>query len=358
MPQNAGQRRSLITLLILAAIAGWFIYVLIRPFLEPIFFAAVLAIAASPIHRRLSSEIRSSPLAALVTTLLMLVVVLLPLWALGITIAREARDVYHNLARQSAEDGGWSAWLGQFLDPAIQWLTEKTGVPATSVHQLVVERAQASATEIIARTGSILTNLTTTLGSAVLSLFVMFFLLIEGPAICEGVLAWMPLPRDRTAEMLNAISDSIMANLYGIAAVGTVQGVLVGIGFWIAGLPAPIMWASIAAFSSLVPIVGPAIVWGPGVLVLAMQGLWGKAIFLALWGVFAVGMSDNIVRPLVLSGRTEMNTLVVFFALMGGLQAFGFIGLFVGPVVFSVAITVFRILRDEYLKSSDLVIES
>lgn len=358
MPLKSGERRSLIALLVLAAIASWFIYVLMKPFLEPVFFAVVLAIAASPLNAWLSQRIRSQGLAATVTTIVILMVVLLPLWALGVTIAREARDAYLELARQSAQGGGWSAWLGHLFDPPIGWLAEKTGVPAPNVHQLVFDKAQSYGSGLIAWSGSVLGNLTATVGDAILSVIVMLFLFIEGPAIREGLLSWMPLPRTRTLELLTTISDSIIANVYGIAAVGFGQGILVGIGFWIAGLPAPIMWGSIAAIASLVPVVGPAIIWGPGVLILLAQGLWGKALFLALWGVFAVAMADNLIRPWVLSGRTEMNTLVVFFALLGGVQAFGFIGIFAGPVIFSVAISVFRILREEYLREPDLIVES
>jgi len=350
MPQEVSARRSLIALLTLAAIATWLIYILMRPFLQPIFFAVVLAIAASPLHRWLSLRIRSRTLAATATTILLLLVVLLPLWALAVTIAREARDAYLDLARQSAQGGGLSVWFSQFFDPPIGWLAEKTGMPAPSVHQLVFDKAQSYGAWLIGWGGSFLGNLTATVVNAVLSLFVMLFLFIEGPAIRAGLLTWMPLPRARTLELLGTITDSIIANVYGIAAVGFGQGFLVGIGFWIAGLSAPVMWGSIAAFASLVPIFGPAIIWAPAALILLAQGLWGKALFLGLWGLLAVTTADNVLRPWVLSGRTEMNTLVVFFALMGGVKAFGFIGIFVGPVIFSVAVSVFRILYEEYLK--------
>ncbi len=349
MPQTNSERKPQIALLFLAGIAVWFIYVLMKPFLEPIFFAVVLAIAASPLHRRLSHRVRSNGLAALVTSVVLLIVVLLPLWALGVTILREAHDAYAELARQSAQGGGWSAWLGHYFDPPIQWLADKTGMPAPTVHQLVLEKAQSYTTAFITWGGSLLGNITATLGNAILSFIIMIFIIAKGASIRRGLMTWLPLPRHRTAELWTTISESIIANVYGIAAVGAAQGFLVGIGFWIAGLPAPIMWGAISGVSSLVPIVGPALIWGPGVLILLFHGTWGKALFLALWGVLAVGTADNVLRPWVLSGRTELNTLVLFFALMGGVQAFGFIGIFAGPVIFSVAISVFRILREEYL---------
>jgi predicted PurR-regulated permease PerM len=103
-----------------------------------------------------------------------------------------------------------------------------------------------------------------------------------------------------------------------------------------------------AAVCSLIPVVGTALVWAPAAAILFFQGFWGKALFLALWGALVVGMSDNFVRPWVLSGRTGMNGLVIFFALMGGMQVFGAIGLFAGPVIVSTAAAVFRMLREQY----------
>jgi predicted PurR-regulated permease PerM len=103
----------------------------------------------------------------------------------------------------------------------------------------------------------------------------------------------------------------------------------------------------VAAILSLIPIVGSGVVWIPGALVLLSQGAYGKAIFLVAWGGLIVANADNVIRPWILSGRTNMNTMVLLFALLGGMQAFGFMGLFAGPVIVSVAAAVFRILREE-----------
>lgn len=357
MSRNSGGRRTLIALLLLASVAVWFIYVLMKPFMGPIFLAVVLAIAANPLYVRVTRRVHSTGLAALATMTILMIVVLLPLWLLGVTIAREAREAYAELAKQSAQGGGWSTWLGHFFEPPTRWIAEKTGMPPTNLHELILEKGQAFATSAIAWSGSLLGDLTASVGNGILSLFVMAYLLIDGTIICEGMLSWIPLPRRRTAELLATITESIIGNVYGIAAVGVAQGLLVGIGFWIAGLSAPIMWGSIAAFASLVPIIGPALIWAPAALILLIHGAWGKALFLALWGVLVVAMADNLVRPWVLSGRTEMNTLVVFLALLGGMQAFGFIGIFAGPVIFSVAISVFRMLHEEYLSEPSTPLE-
>ena len=279
----------------------------------------------------------------------MVVVVLVPLSMLTVTIVHEATTTYTQLSQHTAEKGGWGQYLNDLADPPIQWVAERTGVPAPNVEAALLQRLQSFSANLLKWSGSALGNFTSTLGDLALSLFVMFFLFLEGDAVSAGILRWMPLPEARTCELLATISDAIVANVYGFVAVGFAQGVLTGAAFWFTGLHAPFLWGSVAAICSLVPIVGTALVWAPAALVLLAQGAWGKALFMALWGVLVIGMSDNVIRPLVLSGRTEMNTLVVFFALMGGLQAFGFIGLFAGPVIFSVAIAIFRMLREEYL---------
>lgn len=341
-------KSSVTVLLVLAAISVALIGVLLAPFLQPISFAVILAIAFQPLYAKLARWIRRPVPAALAATLIIVLAVIVPLWILGGVLVQEARGVYENLAAQSAQEGGWSSYAARMLETPVEWAAQKTGVPAPNVRAALVERARAASTVLVQWGGSLLSNLTSTLGNGVLSLFVMFFLFMEGEKIREGVLRWMPLKPARTEELLKAVADSIVANLYGIAAVGSVQGVLTWLGLLIAGVGSPVLWGAVAAGCSLIPIIGTAVVWAPAAVYLLLQGAWGKALFLMLWGVLVVGMSDNFVRPWVLRGRTEMNTLVVFFALMGGMQAFGFIGIFAGPVIFSVALAVFRMLREEY----------
>ena len=120
------------------------------------------------------------------------------------------------------------------------------------------------------------------------------------------------------------------------------QGFLVGIGFWIAHLPSPLVFGVIAALFALIPVVGTSIVWGLGALYLVTQGAFGYAIFLAVWGVLVVGTADNVLRPLLISGRADVPTLAVFIGVVGGLSAFGFIGLFLGPIVLGLLIALFR----------------
>jgi predicted PurR-regulated permease PerM len=133
----------------------------------------------------------------------------------------------------------------------------------------------------------------------------------------------------------------------GIGLTAVVQGTLLGIGFWIAGLASPLVFGVLGILFALVPFIGTTVLWVPGALWLLSQGEPGHAIFLAAWGLLVVSAVDNFLRPLLISGRAEVPTLAVFIGVMGGLSAFGFIGLFVGPIIMGLLVALFRFTAEE-----------
>jgi len=351
-------RTGLYALIALALLSTVLVLMLLAPFVRPITFAVVLAVAFEPLYERLLRWLRSSAAAALAATLMIVLLVLTPLALIGVNVIQEAGGLYQSLARHTSEQGGWAAWLAALVEQPVQWTAEKTGLPAPDVKAALLEQAQEAVKLLGSWGAAVLANVTATLGNALLSVFILFFLFLEGPKIRDGFYAWSPLEREQTAALLEAIRDSIVANIHGMAAVAVSQGALTSAGFLIAGVPGPVFAGAAAAVCSLIPVVGTALVWLPAAAILFFQGFWGKALFLALWGALVVGMSDNVVRPWVLSGRTGMNGLVIFFALMGGMQVFGAIGLFAGPVIISAAAAVFRMLRELYAAPPAEVISS
>jgi predicted PurR-regulated permease PerM len=173
-------------------------------------------------------------------------------------------------------------------------------------------------------------------------LFVLFFVLRDGPATAQQVVQMLPIEDRRRTRLWQHLADVTRAVFLGIGLTALVQGILVGIGFWIAGLPSPLVFGVVAVLVALIPMVGSALVWVPGALFLAARGEYGYAIFLAAWGAVVVGMVDNFLRPMLISGRADVPTLAVFVGVMGGLAAFGFIGLFVGPIVLGLLVALFR----------------
>jgi len=138
----------------------------------------------------------------------------------------------------------------------------------------------------------------------------------------------------------------MFANVYGVLAVALAQGALTTVGFWMTGLPSGIFWGSLAALLSVLPFIGAGLIWIPAVIYLASIGALAKAGILLAWGLLVVSMADNVIRPIVLSESARMNTAIMFFALLGGIDAFGLVGLFAGPIVFSLAIAVAKLLKE------------
>ena len=156
----------------------------------------------------------------------------------------------------------------------------------------------------------------------------------------------LPLNASQVERLFTGISNSIVANVYGCLAVGVAQGTTLSLAFWVLGLPSPVLWGLVTALFSLIPVIGSAAVWGPAVIMLLVSGHWWKGLILLGWGAGVVAQVDSLVRPYVIGQRAKMHTLLVFFALLGGVRAFGVLGLFVGPVVLSFTLVVLQMLRE------------
>lgn len=158
-------------------------------------------------------------------------------------------------------------------------------------------------------------------------------------------LAVLPLNAEQSERLANRISETMVANLHGGLAVGLAQGFLTGLSFWVLGISAPILWALVTGLASLVPVVGSALVWGPAALILALTGHWVKALILVVWGAVVVGQIDMVIRPYVIGSHVKIHSLLIFFALIGGVEAFGVIGIFLGPLILSVTLALIDLLK-------------
>lgn len=338
---------SALTLFALLLMAG--VFMILRPFAEILLASAMLAVSFFPLYSWIHSKLRNSDLSALACILFMLFIILAPLTLLGTVAAREVAAAYGGLQRQSVEQGGWAAYLSHTAAAPAEWISVRTGIEAAEIKSVVAERGQVVLERLVAWTGRLFGNLTSTLTDILLILFVTFFFFPIGERFGSHLHEFVPIARDRLDLILSTLKSAIVANLYGMIAVAASQGALVGIGFALTGLSSPVFWGVVAAFASLIPFIGTALIVGPAVLVLAIAGSYGKAAFLLIWGILVVGMSDNFVRPMVLKKGIEMSTLAIFLSLMGGVQAFGFLGLFAGPVILTMAFVMLRILNEERL---------
>lgn len=349
-PEDRTKLLSRVFLMTLMAALAWGVYLVMRPFLDALITAVILTISFQPVYSLIHRRITNSSLAALVCIVLLLVVILLPMAFLITTVVGEMRDLYGAMAEQSRNEGGWGEYFNHLVERPVGWVAQRTGMEAPELKAALLQKAEQWSAGALKWLTSIFGNLAATFGNLIFTLFVMFFLFQSGDVFERRLLMYIPMEERRLRHLLDILKNAIVTNLYGMVIVSLLQGSLVGMGFAFVGLRSPVFWGLAAAFTSLIPLVGTALVWVPGVIVLLVGGAYGKAVFLALWGALVVGFADNVARPLILKRGIEMSTLALFLALMGGVQVFGLIGLFAGPVIFTAAYVVLKILHEERME--------
>jgi predicted PurR-regulated permease PerM len=338
-------------LLLITGAALYLTFLIARPFLWPIVTAALLAVAIQPLFTILLRFIRNRSAAAIVVTLTVFLALLLPTILVVNTLANETMSLYGWLNEQNPRGAaGWSDYFIRLTDRPLGWIEARVGVSRQQLRATALAQIRNMSARLVDWAKSLAVNITATIVDTVIVLFTLFFLLRDGQSILERAGSILPLEPDRYNLLLKTMSDSIVANIYGVAAVSLAQAALGAIGYWIAGLPNVLLWSVLTALASMIPLLGAVAVWGIGVIYLLTMAHWGAAIFLLAYGTAVISMADNIVRPLVLSGRVKMNTLVIFFSLLGGVQAFGIIGLFIGPITISLTVALVKMLAGEASK--------
>ena len=347
---HRGKRLSLLFLVLLTAATLYLSFVIARPFLTPIVTAALLAFAIYPLFIRISDYIPNRSGAALLTTLLVLIAIVLPTVLIVNKLAHETTALYGWLNEQQSLEGGWREYAGGLVNPPLEWVASRTGMSQQQLKQAALDRLQNLGAALLNWAKSLVVNIGGTIVNTVIMLLTLFFLLRDGERIRGRIGAILPIEEHRYQQLIETISASIAANLYGVLAVALAQGILAAIGYVIAGLPSVMLWSVATALFSMIPLAGAASVWVVASIYLIAIGHWGKAIFMVAWGAGVISTADNIVRPLALSGRVKLHTLLIFVSLLGGVKAFGIVGLFVGPIIVSVAMALLKILEDERLE--------
>ena len=329
-----------IVLALLSLLLVYGCFLVMRPFFGEVFLAVVLAIVFYPMHAWICRKTHRPNLSAWLSTLATGLLFLMPIGVLGVVLSRESTHAIDALSSAIGPTGSFD-----FLDRGIAFLGEHFGLDATQTQDFLKSKLDGLSDSLLSNAVRSLQGLGSWLFSSVITLVTMFFLFRGGAALLGESKHWVPLPPHMMDLLFHETRVQIFANVYSVVAVALAQGLLTGVGFWMTGLPSPVFWATVASLFSILPIVGAGIVWFPAVLYLALIGDMGKASLLLGWGVLIVSMADNVLRPIVLSERAQMNTAVMFFALLGGIEAFGLVGLFAGPIVFSLAIAVIKLLR-------------
>lgn len=340
-------RFTLIFLTILAIAAACLVVAIFWPFLKPLLFAVILGIGLYPLQAYILRYIRNRSAAAALSTLAVLVIVILPAALTATAVSSEMANAAHLLAAKSREQGGVQQYVSNVLQKPLNWVGRHVDLERTGIQDWLDSLPTRASGFLLSAATFLVSRLAGFAGQTIITFFVLFFLFRDGPIVSEKVASLLPLSDEQTQRLFTSVRDSIVANLYGILAVAIVQGLLNGLALTVLGGPSPLMLGVLTGFASLVPLVGTALVWVPTAIYMMMTGPIWKGIALALWGTVFVGSADNIVRPLVVQGRLQIHPLILMFAILGGLDVFGFLGIFIGPMVLSVIVALGGLLRDE-----------
>ncbi len=343
----------LIFILFSVFLSVYYLYRILSPFLAPILWAILLAIVFYPISSRLQQHLKKKKaLSALIMTVFVVVVIILPSSLLILSLAQEVIDFYHEL-EEMLKTGRLQSYLmeiGQL--PLIKniFVKLKQSVDLSQIDPFTffLKNVQQISTFLFHQTSNLLRSVSTFVVGFFFTLLSLYYLFKDGDQLLNRIKEIVPLPSKEKELILKRFKEMVSATIYGGILIAILQGILGGLSFWVLGLASPIFWGTAMAFLSFIPMGGTAIIWGPAALFLLIQGSYLKGILLLTLGALLIGMVDNFLRPLFVSARTNIHPLLLFFSVLGGIQAFGMIGLVGGPLIITIFLTLVEIYIQGY----------
>src|SRR6266545_1202120 len=302
-----------LALLALSAAALYVCWLMLLPFVNVLAWASVLVVLFYPIHQRLVALTKRPALSALLSTVIVIAVIVLPLTLLTLVVAKEigqvakdAQDFFRSLFDPN------SPVIGRIMG----WLGRRVDASHLDLQGYLLERLESISGAIAGRTLGLLGGVVGAIFQVFFTIFTMYYLFRDGDRIYDAMLDVIPLNVAESRQIFDRTHEVIHASVYGVMF-----------------------------FMSMVPLVGTSVIWVPTAIYLAMSGHWGKAVALALWGALVIGTVDNLLRPKLVGQRARLHELLIFFSVLGGLQIWGPLGLVLGPVMIAVTLALFDIFK-------------
>jgi predicted PurR-regulated permease PerM len=338
---------GVITLLVL-----YFSYLIIKPYLLNIFMALVLFFTAKPLYRGLTRLLRGyKVLASALTCLILLLIILIPLFSLMGIIATQALEFSSQVTKGMQSGDLWN-WVNGKVDALKLYLTHlNLPLPPGDINlaQIVQTTVTKASAFIYTNAIGLIKGFTVFFFDLVLTLFIAFFMFLQGDDFIKAIKGLSPLDPAHNDEILRETETTIKATLWGTVIVACAQGALGGVGFLIFGLPQPAFWGTVMIPAAVIPVVGSTIIWGPAAVYLLFTGHIGAGVGLILWGAVVVSVIDNILKPILMKGSGQTPSIFILFSILGGLTYFGMIGFILGPLILSFLLSLLRIYQKTIL---------
>jgi predicted PurR-regulated permease PerM len=334
--------QSFLLLLLAATLAfAW----IVQPFYSAVLWAVVAALIFAPLNRKLLLMMPGRPnLAAALTVLIILAIVILPLTLIAASLVQEASSLYAKIQSSEFNLAGTTQRLIEALPSWFSGLLDRFNLASLSALRDrlgpgLMKGGQALAPQAL----SIGMNTFDFVVSLGLMLYLLFFLLRDGKALAEAIKAAIPLRAAQKTALFTRFADVARATVRGGILVAIAQGALGGLAFWFLGIHAALLWAALMAFLSLLPAIGAALVWLPIAIYLLATGAVWQGISLIFYGVLVIGLVDNLLRPFLVGKQTRLPDYVVLFSTLGGIEVFGLDGFVLGPLIAAIFIVTWEI---------------
>jgi predicted PurR-regulated permease PerM len=312
-------------------------YLLAVPFLAPLTWALVISVTCLPMHEQIELRVRNTNIAAMISVVLILVLVVVPSALIAQQLISETANGAIYLESQF-RTGDWRQPINAYpaLSRGATWLEQQFNLADT---------AGGLANWLTAKGAAVFKSSVSQLINLVLTFYMLFFLMRDREQAMAALSKYSPLTESETSDVAGRFVETIHATVFGTLVIAIVQGTLGGLMFWWLGLPLPLLWGTVMAILAIVPVLGAFVIWIPAAIYLALEGQWTSAIILAGWGGGVVASIDNILYPTLVGNRLKLHTLLALVASLGGLIVFDASGLILGPAVITVTMALLDILK-------------
>ncbi|VVO63679.1 AI-2E family transporter [Pseudomonas sp. B21128] len=332
MNQKSIQFKSLTVLLVLVTVA--FIWILL-PFYGAVFWAVILGILFAPMQRRLQARYGwQRNLTSLFTLSVCLVIAILPVIIISVLLVQEGAMVYKNIESGELDVAAYLAQFKHSLPPYFQHLLDRFGMgELNGLREKIVKSAMQGSQVLASQAFSFGQGTFEFVVSFFIMLYLLFFFLRDGPELARKIRTAVPLEESHKRRLQLKFNRVVRATVKGNLVVAVTQGALGGAIFWFLDIPSALLWAVLMAFLSLLPAVGAGIVWAPVAVYFLLSNMIWQGVVLGLFGIFVIGLVDNVLRPILVGKDTRMPDYLILISTLGGLAVFGLNGFVIGPLI-------------------------
>ncbi len=343
-PPGKNNRFYLITILFFTFTFAYLTYLIIKPFLVPIAWAIVLSVVFYPVYIYIRRYIKWKSIASALTLFIVVAIIIGPFSYLAVNLARELKEFANFL--NTTGTVRLEEWL---KSPQVLWVQERIvdflNLKDFDLPSVIMSNLAKFGRSLGGNITKGVANIFLVFVNFAVMVFAMFFILRDAPDFMVKIRDYLPFSDEQKNRLESQVKDMVISTIYGGVVVAIIQGILGGITFFLLGLKSPVLLGTAIGFMSFIPGLGAASVWVPVMGYLFITGSYAKAVILLIVGTLVISMVDNILKPIIISGRTKMHMLIIFFSVVGGLNLFGLLGLILGPLAVALFVSVLEIFR-------------